>query len=186
MQPPAGDDFIEVARARDEVEAIMVSRMLSSLGIRVAGVGRSIQVPRAQYSRAYERLKRTRLAVGDENEPFAYTTDRARADEWTAELRSYRIPHFTATTEVDGRPLITLSVAVPDVDRSRALLVRSGLVSTSELEPPGTRSRQSRDYALPGSTTQTQVALVSHAAVYVVVGLFALGALVGLMGFLVR
>ena len=188
MQPPAGDDFVEVARARDEVEAIMVSRMLSSLGIQVAGVGRSIQVPRAQYGRALERLKRTHLVVGDENESFAFTTDRVRADEWTAELRRYRIPHFTTVIEADGRPLIALSVAVPDVDRCRALLVRSGLVSTTELAPPGlgVAGSRSSEYALPGTRAETRVQLVSHAALYAVAGLFLVGVLVGLLGFFVR
>lgn len=186
MQPPAGDDFIEVARARDDIEAIMVSRMLSSLGIRVAGVGRSIQVPRAQYSRAYDRLKRTSLAVGEANEAIAYSDERSRVEEWAAQLRGYRIPHYTTETEQDGRPLVVLEVAVPDVERARALLLRQGLASPSELQAPGLRSGRSREFALPGTRAETRVALVSQAALYVVVGLFLLGALVGLLGFLVR
>jgi hypothetical protein len=188
MQPTPGDDFVEVARARDEVEAIMVSRMLSSLGIRVAGVGRSIQVPRSQYSRAHEQLRHTKLAVGDENEAFAYASDRARLDEWTAELRRYRLPYLTSEIEHDGRPVYVLSVAVPDVDRSRALLVRSGLASPAELEPPGISARSGRwtDHTRPDVKAETQVELVSHAALWVVAGLFLVGVLVGLLGFLVR
>jgi hypothetical protein len=185
MQQPSSDDFVEIARARDEIEAIMVSRLLSTIGIRVAGTGRSIQVPRAQYTRAYEHLRSTPLILNEEDEAIAYASTRGRAEEWAADLRSYRIPY--TIKELESGLGFALHTAVPDVARSRELIWRHGLVTQAELSPPEAGDVRHHGWRGPDQAADvSRVGIAARAAVLVAGGLFLLGAVVGLLGFVAR